>query len=208
MAEMEARITELQQMPSRALANSFAGMATSSPTHNAPVRRNLTATFAAAADTTTAQPHAYRPDADRLRMITAAPMLIHPRTPASIASYNEQVAAYTRKHGSRQPTEDHPYPLTPGTVAVGSRECHKCGHIGHFGGDCTGTSDLHIPDVEAKWRRIVQYIRTRTVRAVPVNIVADASPEISHNVFGTAEYDAQVIEEYLLGQGKGSGSSA
>jgi hypothetical protein len=43
-------------------------------------------------------------------------------------------------------------------------------------------------------------------QAIAVNIVADADDGV--DVFGgSAEYDAQVIEEYLRGQGKAGGPS-
>ncbi|KAJ6448005.1 hypothetical protein C8R47DRAFT_937730, partial [Mycena vitilis] len=143
----------------------------------------------------------------RLTMILAKPVTIHPRTPAGAAAYKKQVAEYTQKYGARKLSEDRPYPLTPGTVAVGSGECHKCGTMGHFSADCTTAATLLIPEVEVRWRQIVQSIRSRIARSVAataVNIVDNASDE-DEDVFGTAEYDQRVIEEYLRSQGKAGG---
>ncbi|KAJ7902982.1 hypothetical protein B0H13DRAFT_2335418 [Mycena leptocephala] len=110
-------------------------------------------------------------------MILVAPVTIHPHTAAGVTAYNQQIAVYTQKYGSSKPSEDRPYPLSPGTTAVGSGERHKCGLIGHYSADCTTANNLLIPDVEARWRQIVQSIRTRAACSAPaataVNIVAD-----------------------------------
>ncbi|KAJ7190726.1 hypothetical protein GGX14DRAFT_603802, partial [Mycena pura] len=198
-----ATIAALQRTPTRGLTAAFSGMAASSPVRNDPARRNL---FPAPAART------YRPDAERWQMILAAPVTIHARNAAGMAAYTKQIAAYTQKHGSRKPSEERPYPLTPGTVAAGSGECHKCGLMGHFSGECTTAGDLLVPEIEMRWRQIVQSIRARTARvapaATPVNMVVDNEDTSEGDVFGTAEYDQSVIEEYLRSQGKGGGPSA
>ncbi|KAF7348940.1 CCHC-type domain-containing protein [Mycena venus] len=205
-----ATIASLQRTPTRGLTAAFSGMAASSPARNDPVRRNL---FPAAAANPAGPMRAYRPDAERLQMILGAPVVIHACNAAGLAAYNQQIAAYTQKHGSRKPSEERPYPLTPGTAAVGSGECHKCGLIGHYSANCTTSNDLLIPDVEVRWRQIVQSIQTCAGRTAPaattaVNIVADADDTPELDVFGTAEYDQSVIEEYLRSQGKVGGPSA
>ncbi|KAJ7112401.1 hypothetical protein C8R43DRAFT_856651, partial [Mycena crocata] len=156
----------------------------------------------------------YRPDPERLQMIRAAPVTIHPRTPAGQAQYEQQMATYTQSHGTSRPSEDSPLPLTPGTVAVGSGECHQCGQLGHFFDKCTTAKERHVPDAEMKWRQIMQSIISRIARALrdtaAVNIVADAAEDTDDDVFGTypsAEYDQLVIEEFLASQGKGRGPS-
>ncbi|KAJ7123806.1 hypothetical protein C8R43DRAFT_899512, partial [Mycena crocata] len=142
----------------------------------------------------------------------AAPVTIHPRTPAGQAQYEQQMAAYTQSHGNSRPSEDRPLPLTPGTVAVGSGECHQCGQLGHFFDKCTTAKERYVPEAEMKWRQIVQSIISRIARALreatAVNIVADDVEDTDSDVFGTypsAEYDQLVIEEFLASQGKGRG---
>ncbi|KAJ7453559.1 hypothetical protein B0H11DRAFT_1679450, partial [Mycena galericulata] len=199
----ELRRQSQPQTPTRGLSTAFSGMAASSPARPDPVRRVL---FPQAPAAAAAGGRVYRPDADRLRMILAAAVTIHPRNQAGLAAYTQQMAAYTQKHGTLKPSEERPYPLTPGTVTVGSGECHKCGMMGHFSAECTAAVNLLIPDIEVRWRQIVQSIRTRAARTgntVAVNIVADADEDI----FGTAEYDQAVIDEYLRTQGKAEGPS-
>ncbi|KAJ7203282.1 hypothetical protein GGX14DRAFT_324598, partial [Mycena pura] len=195
----ELRAQQQPQTPTRGLTTAFSGMAATSPARTDPVRRVLFPQVPGAPAGRT-----YRPDTERLRMIQAAPVTIHPRNQAGLAAYAQQITAYTQKHGTLKPSEERPYPLSPGTVAVGSGECHKCGMVGHYNADCTAASALLIPDTEFRWRQIVQSIHTRiarNARTTAVNIVADAGED----VFGTAEYDQAVIEEYLRSQGKGEG---
>ncbi|KAJ7507991.1 hypothetical protein B0H11DRAFT_1704595 [Mycena galericulata] len=154
-----------------------------------------------------------RPDAERLRKITATPAVIHPRTTAGLAAYASQITVYEQKHGvgGSKPNEDRPYPLTPGTVDVASGECHGCGIMGHFATRCTAPANLRVPELETKWRQIAQSIRSRAERdarpATAINIVANADDTEGRDVFGTAEYDQSVIEDYLRREGKGSGPS-
>ncbi|KAJ6610172.1 hypothetical protein B0H10DRAFT_2225303 [Mycena sp. CBHHK59/15] len=189
----------------KTIAAEIQWMATSSPARNDPVRRLL---FPQAPAGTGPAARNYRPDVDRLKMILAAPVTIHPRTAAGITAYNQQIAAYTQKYQVHPPSEDRLYLLTPGTVAVGSGECHRCGVMGHFSGDCTAPANLQVPQVEVRWRQIIQSIRSRVARA-PVatfNIVADGG-DADSEIFGSAEYDQTVIEEYLRSQGKAGGPS-
>ncbi|KAF8187311.1 hypothetical protein K438DRAFT_1972934 [Mycena galopus ATCC 62051] len=207
-----ATIMALQQTPTRGLTAAFSGMAASSPARTCadPIRHNL---FPAANTTANPMPR-YRPDAERLQMIRAAPAMIHPRTAVGQTAYAQQMAAYTQAHGTSKPSEDRPYPLTPGTVAVGSGGCHQCGHLGHFFDKCTAAAERHVPETERRWRQIVQSIISRIARiareATAVNVVADAA-ELDGDIFGsypTTEYDQQVIEEFLDRQGKGRGPFA
>ncbi|KAJ7436178.1 hypothetical protein FB451DRAFT_1379095 [Mycena latifolia] len=195
LASMETLISNLQrappQTPTRGLTTAFSSLAASSPVRNDPNRRLLFPQASAAAAPVACN---YRTDSERLVMIQAAPVTIQPRTPAGQATYAREIATYAQKHGTLRPSEERPYPLTPGTVAVGSGECHKCGTMGHFSAGCSATDSLLILAVEVRWRQIVQSIRTRAARtaeAIPVCIVADADD----NVFGTAEYDNAVIQD-------------
>ncbi|KAH7918439.1 hypothetical protein BV22DRAFT_1024580, partial [Leucogyrophana mollusca] len=75
------------------------------------------------------------------------------------------------------PSTDRPYPLKPGTAALGSRECFRCGIVStptHHAPDCTNTS---VPAQETKWRNIVSALVTRTLQSnttpgTPVQLVS------------------------------------
>ncbi|KAJ7186255.1 hypothetical protein GGX14DRAFT_581178 [Mycena pura] len=165
LASMETLIGNLQraapQTPTRGLAKAFSGLAASSPGRNDPNRRIL---FPQAPAGAAPAARIYRGDSERLAMIQAAPVTIQPRTPVGQAVYAREITAYVQKHGNLRPSEERPYPLTPGTVAVGSGECHKCGTMGHFSAECPATGSLLIPAVEIRWRQIVQSIRARAAR--------------------------------------------
>jgi hypothetical protein len=206
-------ITSLQQTPTCGLTAAFSNMAAASPARarGDPVRCNL---FPAA--NTAAKPvPRYWPDQERLQMIRAAPITIQPRTPAGQALYVQQMAAYTQAHGAGKPSEDRPYPLTPGTAAVGSGECHQYGQLGHFFDKCTAAVERRVPEMEMRWRQIVQSIISRIARtareATAVNVIVDEVEEFDGDVFGaysSTEYDQLMIKEFLAQQGKGRGLSA
>lgn len=56
---------------------------------------------------------------------------------ANAAAYAAQVAKYDADNGNVLPTEQRPYPLTPGTVDYATNECFQCGQASHGrGGAC------------------------------------------------------------------------
>jgi hypothetical protein len=145
-------------------------------------------------------------------MIRMAPVTIQPCSPAGQAVYVQQMVVYTQAHDAGKPSEDRPYPLTltPGTVAVGSGECHQCGQLSHFFDKCTATAEMRIPEMEIRWRQIIQSIIGRIVcvarKATAINVVTDTVEEFGGNVFGvysSTEYNQLVSEDYLAQQGKG-----
>lgn len=81
----------------------------------------------------------------------------HPDTEAGHAAYNTQVIAWNRANPNGRPDELHPFPLTPGTAPLGSRECWDCGRAGHRTGD-PDCPRIPIPDQERTWRRVASRI--------------------------------------------------
>jgi hypothetical protein len=81
----------------------------------------------------------------------------HPNTPAGLALYTAQIAAWNKAFPGRlKANEFCPYPLTPGTVAICSNECFCCGQVGHRASDCPAPNSL--PPHERGWRAVAAII--------------------------------------------------
>ena len=112
-------------------------------------------------------------------------MVHHNDTPAGQAAYREQVAEWKRANPQKQRGGDEytPYPLTPGTLPVGTGECHTCG-LRHP----VGTPHLRaeVDPFETTYRRIAGHI-IRTSRNTP----ASTNPPVN------VQYIAATTPEYL-----------
>ncbi|KAG6807185.1 hypothetical protein H0H92_008484 [Tricholoma furcatifolium] len=147
-----------------------------------------------------------RTDAEKWVIIQRLPRP-GPNTDAGRTAYQTAVtqwhAAYPRANAAN---EDRPYPLTPGTVALGSSECTGCGQLGHVESACTAAT--RVPQLESRWRRKVDSIR-RAVNAQPAQVhVVDAVEDLPANI--TREQLHAWVDAYLLerdGPGKEEGSS-
>ncbi|KAF8064947.1 hypothetical protein FPV67DRAFT_1419562, partial [Lyophyllum atratum] len=133
-----------------------------------------------------------RTDAQKWDIIHRLPAPI-PDSPANRAAYQASVTRWHTTHpGFDAATEDRPYPLTPGTCALGTGECMGCGMMGHRSDTCT--SQQKLPDIESRWRRKVNSIKSAVARAADqtaaVNLVEDEGFVITES-----EYRAQVEEE-------------
>jgi len=80
----------------------------------------------------------------------------HARWPPSVPSPTSSVAHCQPK--LENPYEQHPYPLTPGTPAVGSRECWDCGQQDHRQRAPVCASGTVLSEPECDWRRIAGFI--------------------------------------------------
>jgi len=163
--------------------------------------------------TLTSQTLRERPIALRHEDMTQHALPHHPNTPEGLAAYQAQVIAWHAKNPNQRPNEQHPYPLTPGTVGVGSHECWGCGQQGHAQGApvCAGAI---LPDYEQEWRRIAGFIaraynKERFVASQQVNYIAYSPymqyPAYSqHQMYPSSAYDGDIDD----GQGNGQGLSA
>lgn len=198
-----ALMTAAQNTPSKALAATFRN--TSIGTISQPVF-----TPRAPATAPEYRPAAYpeRTNAQRMEDIVNRPLPHHPDTQAGHTSYTAQIALWTSTHAGKGPNEFRPYPLAPGTEAVGTNECWTCGHRSHRGMPCSHPA---APDSEQHWRRIAGGVRNRiraeTYTASTVNIVS-AQNELMSRVDFEADMEQRRKEySYYENQGKGVGSS-
>ncbi|KZT63116.1 hypothetical protein DAEQUDRAFT_770904 [Daedalea quercina L-15889] len=103
----------------------------------------------------------YTPITVRYATLVARVLKAPPNTAEGQALYAKQKAGWQPNPDTQGPDENHLYPLTPGTVDVGSNECYNCGMQGHQSGACRSTKG--VPDLERTWRQIAGYI-IRTAR--------------------------------------------
>lgn len=61
------------------------------------------------------------------------------------ATYAAQVAKYDADNGNVLPTEQRPYPLTPGTVDYTTNECFQCGQASHGRGSACAAGAPKLP---------------------------------------------------------------
>jgi hypothetical protein len=86
-----------------------------------------------------------------------------PDTPEGWASYQTALQAWEAVYPPAREADftTAPYPLTPGTATLGSRECYTCGALGHISKD----HDPAIPSInsrEQRWRAMVgRHLQTR-----------------------------------------------
>ncbi|KAG6912763.1 hypothetical protein DXG01_012310, partial [Tephrocybe rancida] len=97
-------------------------------------------------------------------------------TDTNRAEYMASIKRWHARHPTAKgPTEDRPYPLTPGTAALGSGECSGCGMIGHLWRECTAARKL--PPFETKWRGKFNAIKRAAAPTTAVNFVGgDTEP--------------------------------
>lgn len=152
-----SRVTQPPNTPSKALAASFQTMGlqgrfpqpnfqqvSTSPSPQIPQQPRQTSGAPAQRFTP------YRSDAERLQLLQQNRQVVHQTTPEGLTAYNAAVAAWNATWGNLTPNETRPYPLTPGTSNVATRECWKCGLQGHTTPSCTSTTP--IPPLETRWR--------------------------------------------------------
>ncbi|KZP23045.1 hypothetical protein FIBSPDRAFT_952373 [Athelia psychrophila] len=100
-------------------------------------------------------PVLFRPANERLVDLLRTALPQHPDTAAGHAAYVRQIADYATQHGSTKPHETRPYPLKPGTLAVSTGACFKCGTDlprRHTSRECFSATP--VPDAELRYRMV------------------------------------------------------
>lgn len=84
-------------------------------------------------------------------------------TDAGREAYTKAMAAFVKTHGSTSPPLSAKFPLSPGTAAVPSSACDKCGMLtspAHISLQCS--SNTPVPLAERNYRRIWRTITARS----------------------------------------------
>lgn len=77
---------------------------------------------------------------------------------ANAAAYAIQVTKYDADHGNVLPTEQRPYPLTPGMVDYATNECFQCGQASHGRGGVCAAGAPRLPFKERSMRMTASVI--------------------------------------------------
>lgn len=139
-------------------------------------------------------PSRSRPTNEELAQRAVALTSTYPTTPEGIAQYQVALQAWEAAHAPLREVDftTPPYPLTPGTVNIGSRECFRCGQRGHISRDCPETQHVNVR--EQRWRaligRILFFSRTRTETAA----VSQVNAEEPARPYDPAIYDASQLD--------------
>lgn len=175
LAEGASRAQTTPETPTRGATAAFANMAFGGAKKQTPIPSFLSAlTNAANAQITrpqtttngrraagryTENDHALRNRAVETRLVdflrTKLPRVTTPE------AHRAQVAEFERGNPGLLPTEQRPYPLTPGTVDAGTNECYECGQMhrrdeGHLGPT--------LDSKEISYRSMAGYVTRHTRR--------------------------------------------
>ena len=125
-------------------------------------------------------------------------MLHHPNTAQGQAAYSLQVTAWKAANPTKYSGGDEfaPYPLTPGTEAVGKGECFECGHRHNRPGPHTGPI---VDPGETYYRRVANRIlrESRESAEGPLDV---------RFVGATDDYPGHWVSNmYVQGNGEGLG---
>ncbi|KAI5995000.1 hypothetical protein EDD15DRAFT_2365904 [Pisolithus albus] len=126
--------------------------------------------------------------------------------------YEADVTAWHRAFGEgTMPSLERPYPLKPGTTAIGSGECFTCGVVTeppHVGNTCTAKETLRPH--ETRWRQLVAGMLRRAAqsRSSPVAVQyvwpSTNQTEVPGEVNAPQVYAVTTEEGWQRGNGEGA----
>jgi hypothetical protein len=124
-------------------------------------------------------------------------------TDAGHATYRCQLAQWTAGRNSGDSiTRGTPVPLRPGTAAVCTGECYRCGTHGHIGIQCpvpSGSANRLTPE-ESRWRAICTAVLGQANRLTGIQVhLVDMEMEVWQEWDGGAQHTES---------GNGEGSTA
>ncbi|KAF9456578.1 hypothetical protein BDZ94DRAFT_1315003 [Collybia nuda] len=197
----DVRIIKERGTPSKALGNAFCNVNIGAPIPAPQFNTSRTFTPQVLAhpqqQTPAFQPHS---ETDHMNDVHCLALPKHPDNPTGRLTYTAQVTAWAIANPTGKVNEFQPYPLTPGTSPAATRECWRCGYPGHMSNACTGTM---LPALESQWRSIAATIKQNFDMNSPTNVNYVAFK----GTMSKEEYDQNIINEFLLRQGKVEGSS-
>ncbi|KAJ7442777.1 hypothetical protein FB451DRAFT_1296880 [Mycena latifolia] len=132
-------------------------------------------------------------------------MVQHVDTAAGRAAYQQQVQAWKVANPTKYRGGDEyaPYPLTPGTDAVGTGECFDCG-VRHAIGSAHPRTI--VDPCETYYRRVANRIIREDRQATNVANTAGAPANVNFvQVEATADYPAHWVAAEVFEQGNGDG---
>lgn len=146
-------------------------------------------------------------DAQELAKRAVAASATYTNDAAGTALYEAALATWNGLHPNIQDASflTTVYPLRPGTAQIGSRECFRCGYVGHIATIATGgciNPAAQLDRREQNWRMFISralYARTRldTIRVSQVTSTDEAPLFYSAAIYDTEslQFDDETIHQ-------------
>jgi hypothetical protein len=173
-----AKLALVPETPRTKLANSFTGVQIDTPPSPSPGRSNPRPRGGGPPPTGRIRRVMTPLDDTKKAILRAniAAKVQQPATPEGREKWKDELREWGARHGSGALNETTIVPLQPGTLAVCSGECFRCGGQGH-GRGAVCSSPTAIPNIEKDWRMYCQR-ELGCTRVAGVNAVQVGSDSI------------------------------
>lgn len=142
-------------------------------------------------------------DVELARVISENPRSYTSDT-AGIQRYSMDMSVWMSQNGNSSAPDYTTFPLSPGTVAAGSKECFRCGMLTnppHFGrGQCEAQNGHPLPTREQNLRNMVGAIIHPIGQRTPARVNQIGEP--AYDPFGGLNADQPLYEEDLSENGE------